>query len=96
MAARIPELRGTLFYRRLFLSRRTAEFDAAIAALVLARLTRSQLALVAALPYALSLIRPALGWRRHAPRVIAANLAADACGLAALVAGSVRARTPVL
>ncbi len=28
MAARIPELRETLFYRRLFLSRRTAEFDA--------------------------------------------------------------------
>jgi glycosyltransferase involved in cell wall biosynthesis len=83
IAARIPELRETLFYRRLFLSRRTAEFDAALAALLLAGLTRSRLPLLGALPYVRSLIRPA-------------HLLADACGLGALAAGSVRARTPVL
>ena len=96
LAARIPELRETLFFKRLFLSRRTAEFDAAVASLLLAGLTRSRLPLLGALPYARSLVRPALGWRRHAPGVVAAHLLADACGLAALAAGSVRARTPVL
>jgi glycosyltransferase involved in cell wall biosynthesis len=96
MAARMPELRETLFHRRLFLSRRTAQFDAAALALLAALLTRRRLPLLAGLPYGWSLIRPAIGWRRHAPRVIAANLLADASGLAALAAGSVRARTPVL
>jgi glycosyltransferase involved in cell wall biosynthesis len=96
LAGRIPELRETLFFKRLFLSRRTAEFDAAVAALLLAGLTRSRLPLLGALPYVRSLIRPAMGWRRHAPRVVAAHLLADACGLGALAAGSVRARTPVL
>ena len=96
MAARIPELRDTLFYRRAFLSRRTAEFDLAVAGLAAAARSRSLLPALAAAPYAWRVGTETLGWRRHAPRAAAGRILADAAGFAALLAGGVRARSLVL
>jgi glycosyltransferase involved in cell wall biosynthesis len=96
MAARIPELRETLFYRRWFLSRRTALFDAAVAGSAAAALLTTPLPLVAVAPYTWTLARQAVPWRRHAPLVASANLLADAVGLVALVVGGVRSRTVLL
>lgn len=97
IAARMPELRRSMFYRQLFLSRRTAAFDLAAAGLAVAALTRSALPLAAALPY----LR--LSWRERlrragarAPLVGAVDAAADAVTLVALLRGSARARTAVL
>lgn len=93
---RVPELRDTLCWRRLFLSRRTAAFDAALAGAAAAALTRSPLPLAAALPYAAISLRRAARFRSSAPKVLAVDLAADAAGMAFLVRGSVAARTPLL
>jgi len=98
MARRIPELRENFFFRRLFLNRRSALFDLAAAGAALAAARRSPLPLLAAIPYAREV-------RRHCgrgnggapdPRVAAADVAADAIGAAALLSGSVRARSPLL
>jgi glycosyltransferase involved in cell wall biosynthesis len=96
MAARVPELRDQLFTTRLFLSPRTATFDLAVAGGVLAVLARSPLPLAAALPYGRHVYRRVRPFRRRAPLVGAVDLVADAVGLASLLAGSVRQRTPVL
>ena len=96
LAARIPELRSALLYRRLFLTRRSAAFDAALAGAGAALLRRSPLALAAAVPYAALVAREARAWGHMGPRVAAAGLAADAVGCAALIAGSVRERSPVI
>ena len=88
MAGRIPELREAFFWRRLFLTPRSAAFDAALAGVVLAAATRRPWPLALAVPYA----RIA----RRRPRAWPVDLAADAVGLAALLAGSIRARSPVL
>ena len=93
---RIPELRGTLCFGRVFLSRRTAALDAAVAGAAAALVTRSLLPLAAALPYAAGLVRHAARFRSSAPKVAATDLVADAVGLVALVRGSVAARTPLL
>ena len=98
MAARIPELRDDFFWRRLFLSRRSALFDLALAGVAAAGARRSPLPLLAALPYARDACRHALraGDIRRAPAVAAADVAADAVTAAALAAGSLRSRSPVL
>jgi glycosyltransferase involved in cell wall biosynthesis len=93
----IPELREGFLHRRWFLSRRSARFDLAVAGTVLALARRRPLALLALAPYAAELRRttgdlPPGG----AARVIAAGVAADAVGAAALVRGSLAARTLVL
>jgi glycosyltransferase involved in cell wall biosynthesis len=88
MAARIPELRATFFHRRLFLTPRSAAFDAALAGVGLAALSRRAWPLALALPY----VRLA----RRRPRAWPVDVAADAVGLGALLAGSVTARSPVL
>jgi glycosyltransferase involved in cell wall biosynthesis len=88
MAARIPELRTTFFHRRLFLTPRSAAFDAAVAGFAVAALARRPWPLLVAVPYA----RIA----RRRGRALPVDVAADAVGLAALLAGSVRARSPVL
>lgn len=94
MVRRIPELRGALLWRGLFLNRRQATFDLALVGLVAAR--RRHLLLLLAAPYARELWRSARGaGKRGAPRVAAVHLAADAVGTAALLFGSVRERTPV-
>jgi glycosyltransferase involved in cell wall biosynthesis len=99
MAAKAPELRRGFLYQRAFLTRRSALFDLALAGAAAAAARRSPLPLAAALPYARELYRHAHrspeappGW----PAVAAADLAADARGLAALLAGSVRHRSAVL
>jgi glycosyltransferase involved in cell wall biosynthesis len=96
IAERIPELRRTFFYRRWFLNRRSASFDAAVLAALAALLRSSPLPLLLAAPYATQLAGRAAAWRRRALAVGAADLAADALGLAALAAGSARSRRPLL
>ncbi len=96
MAAKVPELREHFFYRRLFLNRRTAALDAALAAALAALALGSPLPLAATAPYARAVIRHA--GRSEAPRgpVAAADVAADLVGLAAMARGSVRYRSPLL
>jgi glycosyltransferase involved in cell wall biosynthesis len=97
LAAKLPELRETLFHRRLFLNRRTMKLDLALAGLAATAARRSALPLLAAAPYLLEV-------RRHARNrtggdwkaVAAVDAAADLTGLAALASGSVAARTAVL
>ncbi len=96
MAAKVPELREAMFHRRVFLSRHTARFDLAVAGAAAAAACRSPLPLLAAAPYLHSTLRGAAGWRRHAPEAVAATVLGDAAGLLALLAGGVRARSPVL
>ena len=96
VARRVPEIRRQFFFARLFLSRQTAAFDAAAAGFALAAARRSPLPLAAALPYAKMLRRRTRNWGARAPQILAVELLADALGLASLVRGSLRARTPVL
>jgi glycosyltransferase involved in cell wall biosynthesis len=96
LVARIPELREELLYRRLFLSRHTALFDLAVVGCAAGLAARRVLPLAAAAPYAWRVARPAVGWRRHAPKVVVTRVLADSVGLAALLVGGVRARSPVL
>jgi len=96
MAARMPELRRQFMHRRVFLSRRSAMFDAALAGLAAAAVSRSRLPLVAALPYARELAVRARPYRRRAPFVMAADVAADALSFAALAYGSARNRSLVI
>ncbi len=99
IARRVPELRETFMHRRLFLSERSASFDAALAGGVLALAIQSPWPLAASAPYLRRLRTDAGRAGTRGPRswaVAAADLAADAVGLAAMVRGSVRNRTPVL
>jgi glycosyltransferase involved in cell wall biosynthesis len=97
LARRIPELRGEVFYRRYFLSGRSAAFDAALLGTVLAVARRSPLALLAAAPYARLVARDALPHGGlGAPRVAVARVAADLVGGWALLRGSLASRTLVL
>jgi glycosyltransferase involved in cell wall biosynthesis len=88
MAAQVPELREHFFYRRIFLNRRNAALDLAVA-------LRSPLPLLAVLPYARAVARRASAY--GAPgKVAAGELAADLVGLAALAQGSARHRSLLL
>jgi glycosyltransferase involved in cell wall biosynthesis len=93
IARKMPELRRTLFYRRIFLSRRSAAFDAAIAGAVAAAVVGSPLPAIAALPWLAIAAVEAARWRRLAPLAAVGAAVADAVGFAALAIGSVRART---
>lgn len=96
LAARIPELRDEFLHRRWFLNARTLCFDAALAGAAVAVAARRPWPLVAALPYARRAWRDSTGWgRRRQPLVLGAQVAADAVGAAALLAGSVRYRAIV-
>jgi glycosyltransferase involved in cell wall biosynthesis len=102
MAARMPELRTAFLHRRLFLNPRTAQLDAALVALAWATHRRRPGALLAALPYARSVRRAAVGRAADSappadPVVVAAaDVAADLVGVAALLYGSLRYRAAVL
>ena len=91
----VPELRERYFLR-IFLSRRTAKFDAALAALLAAVLLRRPLLLVLAVPYLRAGLHLKSPWRRWVMRQNAAMVAGDLVGLAALIEGSVSARRAVL
>jgi glycosyltransferase involved in cell wall biosynthesis len=96
LVKRVPELREAFLWQRIFLSRRTAAFDLAAVGVATAVLSRRPWALAAAVPYA-RMVRD--GTRRASgdPKAIAiGDVAADAAGAAALVRGSIAARTPVL
>jgi GT2 family glycosyltransferase len=99
MADKMPELRRRFLFRRVFLNPRSARFDLAVAAGATAAARRSVLPLVGALPYLRVVARDAA--RAPAgvaprPGVAAADVAADVVGLAALLSGSVRYRSPVI
>lgn len=92
LARHVPELRDTLFHRRLFLNARTARFDAAAAGVLGAIVSRRALPLALGLPYARTVVEQA----RSSGRPIAVDIAADLVGAAALVFGSVRSRSALL
>jgi glycosyltransferase involved in cell wall biosynthesis len=96
IAAKVPEIRRTLFFARIFLSRRNAAFDVAVLAGAAALAARSPLPLVAASPYAWSLRRTARHWGKRGPGVAAVLAARDAVGLVSLLRGSARWRSLVL
>jgi glycosyltransferase involved in cell wall biosynthesis len=92
----VPELRDTLFYRRLFLSSRSAAFAAAVMGLALSRASRAGGLL--ALPY-LGRLRadlPTLRAPVETGREAVRWLVSDATLAAALWHASIRARNPVL
>jgi glycosyltransferase involved in cell wall biosynthesis len=91
----VPELR-TRYFMRVFLSRRTARFDLAVAAVVAAVLLRRPLLALLAIPYARSTLNRFQPWRRWVLAQNAALVAGDLVGLAALIEGSVSARRLVL
>jgi glycosyltransferase involved in cell wall biosynthesis len=91
----VPELRSRWFLR-VFLSRRTAKFDVALAAFALAVLTRRPLLLLLAVPYARATFRTSQWYRRWVMKQNAAHLVGDVVGLLALLEGSVRSRQVVL
>lgn len=91
----VPELRGRLLVGRVFLSRRSAAFDLALAGAAVAAARRRPAPLLLALPW-LTLVGPPWPPARWRVRRLAADAAADAVGLASLIEGSARARTPVL
>jgi glycosyltransferase involved in cell wall biosynthesis len=94
LARRVPELREELFYRRWFLTRRSACFDAAVAALLLAAVARRPLLAVGAAPYAHLLSRDVR--EPHGVRKVIGRSLADAVGLVALSTGAVRYRSLLL
>jgi glycosyltransferase involved in cell wall biosynthesis len=104
MVALIPELRERFLWRRWFLGRRNAAFaggagglvSSGIAAALSAPLPLVLAPLLAWVPYARIAVSEAAGWRRRAPDVLATGVAADLVGFAALLAGTLRSRTPVL
>ena len=96
LVARIPELRREFLRAGLFLTSRSARFDLALAGAAAAVATRRCLPVLACAPYLAELGARAVPHGRRAPLIGAVELAADALGFAALLAGSARSRTPVL
>ena len=104
LAREVPELREAFFFRRYFLSRRTAEFDLATLGILGAiflrpRLSRMPLGVAVGIciaPYTRRMFRDALPHRRAAPTVAVVRAIADARGAASLVRHSVRSRTLVI
>lgn len=96
MAAKMPELREVFFYRRLFLNRRSAALDLAVAGALAALALRSPLPTLVAAPYGRIMAARARPFGRRAVGVAAADIAADLLGLAALVQGSTRYRSLLL
>jgi glycosyltransferase involved in cell wall biosynthesis len=93
MARKMPELRRSFLYRRVFLNSRTARFDLALAGAAAILMRSSPLPLAAAIPYLRELRRHSLRARPAGPRALAvsaADLVADAVGLAAMIQGSAR------
>ncbi len=92
LARRIPELRSERFFMRLFLTRRSAAFAAALVGATAAAVGRSGLPLLAALPYAAAVARHA--WTGPGPAAV--EVAADAVSFAALAVGSAEQRSVLL
>lgn len=95
VARKVPEFRRGMF-GRVFLTRRSAALDLALVGAAAAAARRSLAPLACAAPYGWMVARSALPYRRRAPLVAVVGVVADAAGAAALVRGSVRARTLVI
>lgn len=93
---KMPEIRSTLAFWRIFLSPRSAAFDLAFVAALAALLAGTTLPLVATVPYLIVAFSNSRRWGRRAPVVAAAGLGADAVGGVALLVGSIRARSVLL
>lgn len=91
---RVPELRREFLWRGLFLGRSRLEFLAAVAGVVVA--PRRPAVALAAAPYLWTRLQPLRRGRKGRLRALPVHLARDAVEEAALLYGSVRARTPVL
>jgi glycosyltransferase involved in cell wall biosynthesis len=96
LAARAPELRTSFFFRRVFLSPRSAAFDLAAVGAALALLSRRRWPLIAAAPYARLLASAAGRWGPRGALVAPVEVLADAVGATALIRGSLASRSPVL
>jgi glycosyltransferase involved in cell wall biosynthesis len=93
----VPELRETVFYRRWFFSRWTAQFDLAAAGLAAAWLTKRPLCLLAAVPYARRIASESRRYgRRGALRFAVGAPIVEAATLVGLTVGSVAWRRVVL
>lgn len=92
----IPELREHVAYRRYFLNARSAAFDAAVAGVVTAAVTRRRSPLLLAVPWCSQTARKGrrAGWPRGLV-VVAIDVLGDAASCLALVRGSLRHRTPL-
>jgi glycosyltransferase involved in cell wall biosynthesis len=90
-----PELRESLT-ARVFLTPRSARFDAALVSVAAAVVARRPWLALGAAPYVHRHLRTDQLWRRSVARHNAAEVAADLVGLGALLWGSARARTPLL
>jgi glycosyltransferase involved in cell wall biosynthesis len=91
----VPELRAR-WLMRVFLSRRTAKFDLALAAVLAALLTRRPLLVLLALPYARATFRTNQWYRRWVLKQNAAHVAGDLVGLLSLIEGSAKTGQVVL
>jgi glycosyltransferase involved in cell wall biosynthesis len=91
----VPELRSRWFMR-VFLSRRTAKFDLALAAVVAAVLTRRPLLVLLCLPYARATFRTRQWYRRRVMKQNAAHVIGDLVGLLSLIEGSAKTGEVVL
>ena len=97
--ARRSPLVARMFVGGLFLSRRSARFDLAVASLVAAVLLRRPVLVVLTLPWAWMRWKDAVRAgrsRRAAPALLARLAWSDTVALGALLRGSVRHRRPVL
>jgi glycosyltransferase involved in cell wall biosynthesis len=94
LAREVPEVADRL-RAGVFLSRRTMEYDAALASTLLAVATRRPLLLVGAAPWLRARVRAARNKQRPVAR-LAREAVADTVGFVALVKGSIRHRRPVL
>lgn len=96
LAREVPEV-ADLLVGGIFLSRRTVEYDAALAAALAAALTRQPLLLIGALPWAKRALTSA---RRRPGRSVAVRFAqeavSDTVGLVSLLGGSIRHRRLVI
>lgn len=95
VARQMPEVRDYV-YRRWFITRRSAAFDAAVAGAAVAAVRHSPLPLALAAPYCAELARASVRWGRAAPRVAAVDVVADAVGCLALLRGSLRERSVLI
>lgn len=94
----IPELRDGFAWRRYFLNKQTAAFDVMVLGVCATAAFRTATPLVLAIPYLVLLGRTAGRFptsRSLRVKLAAATILRDAVGFAALIEGSVRARSPL-
>jgi hypothetical protein len=95
LVAEVPEIAARLPLG-IFLSRKSALLDTAVAGVTVAAISRRPAALALAIPYAALRFRGGRPWSPPVVKRNAAYLAADLLGFAALAYGSLRSRRPLL